>query len=160
MNASLKKISAAAALFSIILLGNIPTAAHADSVGVLCVNSTSKAITVEKKCAKGTVQVTGNTIFSLVNSAAFAKCYTQAGDNSDALPSGKVAVALSCKSGFYVSEDGFDTTDSTNANPKLSSKTLIFSSTSKLPTGVQFEATGDSSKYYTLTANIICCPLS
>ncbi len=87
-----------------------------------------------------------------------SKCYTQKGQASDGSYNGKVAVALSCRTGDVVVSDSFDTSDATRANPKLSAKTLIFTGSLKGATGVQFETQGEANKFYSLSATILCCP--
>jgi hypothetical protein len=143
-------------LFILLALAPIPSKSIAQTLGVLCMNSSTKTITVEKACTRSQVRLSGANMPSapFINS----KCYTQKGQASDGSYNGKVAVALSCRTGDVVVSDSFDTSDATRANPKLSAKTLIFTGSLKGATGVQFETQGEANKFYSLSATILCCP--
>ena len=151
----MKKIQLAFKVASI-LFCLFSSQAKAQSIGVVCINSSSKAITVQKSsCPKGTTLMTASNLDS--GNLSFSKCYVQTGTASDSAFDGKVAVSLSCKNGYQVVNDEFDSSDSTRAYPKISRKTLTY--TKGVPTAEELEMTGNSNSYYTITAKIICCPV-
>ena len=143
--------------FALVLVAiGTPLETFAQTLGVVCMNTSTKVITVERACSRTQTRLSGTNLPSTpyINS----KCYTQTGQASGASYLGKVSVALSCHAGGVVVLDGFDTTDETRANPKLTSKTLIFGSTLKGATGVQFETQGEANLFYSISASILCCP--
>lgn len=138
----------------VIGIGVLPVSAQ--TVGVVCSNARTKAITVEKtKCPTGTTRL------SLANltASSVSSCYTATATNADAVPSGRVVSTVACRSGYFVQSDSFDVRDQTGkAKPALSSKTFTFARGSKIPTGVEFELIGTANTYYSVTAQAVCCP--
>jgi hypothetical protein len=131
------------------------TNSFAQSVGILCANTRTKVVTIEKsKCATGQVRLSLNNITGV----DMATCYSTSGKNSGASNSGEVSVSLNCRTGFYVESDSFSYSDETRANPSLSAKTYTFANNSKRPTGVSFELRGTQNLFYTASAMAVCCP--
>jgi hypothetical protein len=139
-------------LFAFFIAG-ISSNSLAQTIGILCSNSKTKAITVVKTtCPSGTTRL------SLSNITSTSSCYTATASNSGAGPTGRVSVTVNCRSGFHVDSDAFDVNDQTRAYPSLASKTLLFAKGSKLPTGVQFETIGNQNLFYSVTGQAVCCP--
>jgi hypothetical protein len=144
-------------LLALLSVLSLTTHAAAQSVGVLCMNNATKVITIEKSCTTAQTRLSGRNL-PISNSIINSRCYTQTGKVGNASSSGKISVALSCRSSDVVVSDGFDVESNVRANPKLSSKTLIFGGSTKAPTGVVMETQGEPNLYYALSAQIVCCP--
>ena len=149
INKSIKIFIATLTLVTFVLCSDV----SAQTIGILCSNAKTKAITVVKTtCPAGTTRL------SLGNITSTSSCYTATDTNSGANPTGRVSVTVNCRSGFYVQSDSFDVNDQTRAYPSLASKTLLFAKGSKLPTGVHFETVGTQNLFYTVTGQVVCCP--
>jgi hypothetical protein len=144
-------------LVALMSVAYVANTAAAQSIGVLCMNNATKVITIERSCTTAQTRLSGKNL-PISNSIINSRCYTQSGKVGNASSSGRISVALSCRSSDVVISDGFDVESNVRANPKLSSKTLIFGGASKAPTGMVIETQGEPNLYYSLSAQIVCCP--
>lgn len=134
----------------------------------ICYNATTKAISVATRCPKGTAQINGTNIKSLLGSTGgsssdseqgidYTKCYKQTGSEDGSASDGRVGVAVSCKSKTDVMiASGFSTVDNTQSFPALSSQTILLNKL--VPNGIQLETTGKQNQFYSLSVTITCCP--
>lgn len=130
----------------------VQPAAMAD---VLCLNPSSRTLTVEKTCPAGRTTLSGANFASSLGLAPGFSCTTVTGTNQGTNFNGEVGVAVSCSKGVMLSRS-FDTADTTSSNPVLKSESIM-KNRAGLPVGTQIVMKGRQNGFYSLTVKIDCC---